>query len=328
MCAGVRVTAISVLGAGAFGTALAVTLSASGVPVTLWSRDADQAREMSQSRCNSRRLPNVRLPDTLVATHDLTAACRSDVILLAVPMQTLRGFVSENASLLGERILVSCCKGIDVDTELGPIETLARHVPSARLAILSGPSFAEDIAAGLPTALTLAADDDALAERLQTLLSTQTVRLYRSTDLVGVELGGALKNVIAIACGACIGAGFGESARSALMTRGFAEMQRLAALQGAAPETLVGLSGLGDLALTCTSAQSRNYRFGLSLGRGESFDPSVTVEGAATAAALAKLAAHTGLDLPISQTVAQLSMGEVSVGDALRALLSRPLKKE
>ena len=194
--------------------------------------------------------------------------------------------------------------------------------------MLTGPSFAADIARGLPTALTIACGDDQQGEILQTALSTPSLRLYRTTDVIGAELGGALKNVLAIASGVAMGARLGESARAALITRGFPEMQRLALALGAQPETLSGLSGFGDLVLTCTSNQSRNFRYGFALGRGDAFDANTTVEGAATARAVHQLAAKLNIDMPICTVVADLTTGKTDVATALNALLSRPLKEE
>ncbi len=210
----------------------------------------------------------------------------------------------------------------------GPASTIRDLVPSAVPAMLTGPSFAADIARGLPTALTLACADDELGAILQTALSTTSLRLYRSTDTVGAELGGALKNVMAIASGVTIGARLGESARAALITRGFPEMQRLAIALGAKPDTLAGLAGFGDLVLTCTSDQSRNYRYGLALGTGTDFDQSTTVEGAATARAVRQLARDLDIDMPICTVVADLTDGTTDVPAALNALLARPLKEE
>jgi len=323
---------IRVMGAGAFGTALAVSLARTGA-VTLWTRDAGHAREMARNRRNDRRLPGVTLPDAVcvVAGADATADAPADAeaTLLAVPAQTLRAFCTENrAALASGGPLVTCCKGVELATGLRPTEVVAETLPGAVVAVLTGPSFAADIARGLPTALTLACADDDTGARLQARLSTTNLRLYRSADVVGAELGGALKNVIAIACGAAIGAGLGDSARAALMTRGFAEMVRTAQALGAARDTLAGLSGFGDLVLTCTSEQSRNYRFGLSLGRSEVFDPTVTVEGAATARAVSDLAARVGLDLPITGAVRLLVDGRLQVAQAMDMLLKRPLKEE
>jgi glycerol-3-phosphate dehydrogenase (NAD(P)+) len=208
----------------------------------------------------------------------------------------------------------------------GPVALIEAHRPGAQAAMLTGPSFAADIARGLPTALTLATSTDGAA--LQDLLSTATLRLYRTDDVIGAELGGALKNVIAIAAGTVIGAGLGDSARAALMTRGYAEMVRLATALGARPETLAGLSGLGDLVLTCTSDQSRNFRYGRALGRGESFDPTVTVEGVATAEAVVRLAGSVGIDTPVTAMVNALALGRIALNDAIGQLMRRPLKQE
>ncbi len=314
---------VSVLGAGAFGTAMAIALTETG-PVTLWARDPG---DMVTRRENARRLPGCPFPDGLQVTGNIDAALAQDVILLALPMQTLRAFLAGLAPRLEGRTLVACCKGIELNTGAGPVEVIRQAVPGARAGILTGPSFAADIARGLPTALTLAADGD-IVEPLQERLSTRVLRLYRTTDTVGAELGGALKNVVAIACGAVMGARLGESARAALMTRGFAEMQRIAAHRGADPETLAGLSGFGDLALTCTSEGSRNYRLGLSLGRGEVFDPSTTVEGAATARAMDAVARDAALDLPIIAAVAAVLDQRLDVQSAIQSLLARPLKEE
>ena len=318
---------VSVLGSGAFGTALAISLAGSG-PVTLWSRSTDQAHDMQQIRKNNARLPGVSLPPAITVTTEINAAIRSDVLLLAVPMQKLRVALQDHAGAFGQKSLVACCKGIELSSGLGPVSVIRQVVPDARPALLTGPSFADDIARGLPTALTLACEDAELGQQLQTELTTANLRLYRTTDTTGAELGGALKNVMAIACGAAIGAGLGDSARAALMTRGFAEMQRFAIRRGALPDTLMGLSGLGDLVLTCSSELSRNYRFGLSLGLNQQFDSTTTVEGVATASAMAEIAKAEGLDMPISATVADLSHGAYSVTDAIQNLLNRPLKEE
>ncbi|MEQ8899764.1 MAG: NAD(P)H-dependent glycerol-3-phosphate dehydrogenase [Roseovarius sp.] len=315
-----------ICGAGAFGTALAVTLAQNG-PVTLWARDADHAAEMQASRVNARRLPDIPLPEAItVISGDVP---RGDTpCLLAMPMQTLGGFLTAHHRRLGARPLVACCKGMDLATGLGPTGLIAQTCAKAIPAILTGPSFARDIALGLPTALTLACADAAIGQRLQSSLTTPTLRLYRTTDTIGAELGGALKNVIAIGCGAVMGAGLGESARAALMTRGFAEMHRFAHALGAQPDTLAGLSGFGDLVLTCTSGQSRNYGYGQSLGRGEDFDKGVTVEGAATARAVLTRARALGLDMPITHAITALVTGELRVSEAMDMLLSRPLKEE
>ncbi len=315
---------VSVLGAGAFGTALAISLAGKEA-TTLWARDAG---DMKTARENKRRLPGCRFPEGLSVTHDLQKAAKADIILLAIPTQMLRAFLTTHAAHLDGKTLIACCKGVELKTGKGPVTIIEDTVATAKAAILTGPSFAGDIAGGLPTALTLACADDALGAHLQLDLTTANLRIYRTTDTVGAELGGALKNVIAIACGTAIGAGLGESARAALITRGYAEMQRLAARLKADPATLSGLAGFGDLTLTCTSDQSRNYRLGLSLGGNSTFDTDTTVEGAATARAVLALAQDMGLDMPITSVVVGLLDNQLDVADAMKTLLSRPLKEE
>jgi len=318
---------IGVIGAGAFGTALAMTL-ASRHSVLLWARDNAQVAAMESDRSNTARLPGLGFPDRLTPTADLALASRADVVLLAVPMQQLRSVLVAHRGALDGPALVACCKGMELGTGLGPVAVIAQELPGRVVALMTGPSFADDIARGLPTALTLACADPEQGRLLQGTLNTATMRLYRSTDVTGAELGGALKNVMAIACGAVIGSELGLSARAALMTRGFAEMVRLALALGAQAETLSGLSGFGDLALTCTSDQSRNYRLGLTLGRGLPFDPAITVEGAATARAVDALARERHLDLPIVKSVVALLDRTHSVPDIMASLLARPLKEE
>lgn len=312
---------IAIAGAGAFGTALAIALGREGRAVSLWARDVG---DLAKTRRNERYLPGVTIPDCVTVTADSDMFSSVAVILLAVPMQALAGFMKLHGEKLQGRSLVACCKGIDLQTWLGPSAVIRAACPESPVSVLTGPSFAADIARGLPTALTLAGGD----ELLQTRLSTPTLRLYRSTDVIGAELGGALKNVIAIAAGVVMGAGLGDSARAALMTRGFAEMQRFALAKGARAETLAGLSGFGDLVLTCTSNQSRNFRLGHAIGQGTSFDPTVTVEGAATARAVAALASRDGIDMPITRMIAALVDGKIQLSDAIQALMTRPLKEE
>ena len=315
---------IAVLGAGAFGTALAISL-AQNSRVTLWARALG---DMQVLRENTARLPGCPLPAGLILTDKIGVAAEAKTILLAIPMQKLRTMLTAHAALLSRKRLVACCKGIELETGLGPVSVINEIVPTANAAILTGPSFAADIARGLPTALTLACADQDVGKALQQSLTTPNLRLYRTTDTVGAELGGALKNVIAIACGTAMGAGLGESARAALMTRGYAEMQRLAAQLNASPSTLSGLSGFGDLTLTCTSEQSRNYRLGLAMGAGTAFDASTTVEGVATARAVDALARRLDLDMPITAAVTALLDEKLDVTSAMKSLLTRPLKEE
>jgi glycerol-3-phosphate dehydrogenase (NAD(P)+) len=318
---------IGVVGAGAFGTALAMALGREGHNVRLWARDAAQVAEMSATRTNEARLPGSILPETVTVTAEIADLAGAEAVLLSLPMQALAGFLAAHGNALNGMPLVACCKGVDLSSLRGPTALISQYCPQSPAAILTGPSFAADIARGLPTALTLACAGPE-AEALQHLLSTQTLRLYRSSDVIGAELGGALKNVIAIAAGVVIGAGLGESARAALITRGFSEMQRLAAGLGARSETLSGLSGLGDLVLTCTSTQSRNLRFGLSLGAGQGFDARMTVEGVATSQAVRHLAESRSIDMPIATMVARLIAKDIPLDQAIRSLMSRPLKEE
>ncbi|MCC0063518.1 MAG: NAD(P)-dependent glycerol-3-phosphate dehydrogenase [Defluviimonas sp.] len=319
---------IAVLGAGAFGTALAIALAAEGAPVGLWCRSPEAARAIAAGRENRARLPGAILPESVSVSAEDDLFAEAGILLLAVPMQQLAGFLETRSGALGRRKLVACAKGIDLATGQGPTSLIAAACPDATAAVLTGPSFAQDIATGLPTALTLACRDDGDGARLQAALATAVLRLYRTDDVTGAELGGALKNVIAIAAGVVTGARLGDSARAALMTRGFAEMNRIALALGARAETLAGLSGLGDLVLTCTSPKSRNFAFGHALGSGTAFDPEITVEGVATARAAIALARHHGLDLPVATMVAALAERRIAVEEAMTTLLSRPLKKE
>lgn len=318
---------VSILGAGAFGTALAQVLSENG-PVTLWARNADMAAEMNQNRVNSARLPGVELSASIKATSELDQAASADIILLCLPAQSLREFLRIHGHRFSGKTLISCAKGIDLTSLVGTGTLVSREVPDTRVALLSGPGFAGEIARGMPTALTIACGDGAQGNALQQSLSTSRLRLYLTDDVAGVEIGGALKNVVAIACGLAIGGGQGESARAAIMTRGFAELRRLATRLGAREETLFGLSGFGDLALTCTSMQSRNFRLGISLGSGGERADTETVEGVATARAVSRLVHEMALELPITETIVAVLDGQHSVSDAIQSLMSRPLRKE
>ncbi|MEP5757954.1 MAG: NAD(P)H-dependent glycerol-3-phosphate dehydrogenase [Litoreibacter sp.] len=310
---------IVIAGAGAFGTALALTQCREGRDVTLVGRNLNALKNGENPK-----LPGLPLPPTLTISDQLEVSPQ-DILLMCIPMQQLTPYLSGRT--ISPRAAIACCKGIDLVTGRGPTDILRDHIDAPAttpVGILTGPSFATDIGRGLPTALALALPNGASVQRA---LSTDTLRLYLTDDVTGAEIGGALKNVIAIACGICIGAGFGESARAALMTRGFTEMSRLALALGARAETLAGLSGFGDLALTCTSTQSRNFTFGHALGRGDTL-PNTTVEGRATAHATADLAAKHGLEMPIAKVVADVIDGKQTVQQALTDLLSRPLTKE
>ncbi|MBZ0128532.1 MAG: NAD(P)-dependent glycerol-3-phosphate dehydrogenase [Rhodobacteraceae bacterium] len=318
-------SSITIAGAGAFGTALAIALAREGRTTRLWSRDADAASAMQDARQNASRLPGAGFPRDLLISADADDLA-AETVLIAVPTQSLRGFLAAHGDHLQGSTCVLCCKGIESGTGLLPSQILASVLPDVRGAVLTGPGFASEIARGLPTALTLAMDG-AGDPALQALLSTATLRLYLSNDPTGAQLGGALKNVIAIACGISIGAGLGESARAALMTRGYAEMMRLATDMGASAATLAGLSGFGDLALTCTSLQSRNYALGHRLGQGGAIGDG-TLEGVATARASLTLAEPRGVEMPVAGIVAAVLEKSLTINEAVAALLSRPLKAE
>lgn len=317
---------IGVIGAGAFGTALAIAEAAEGRKVRLWGRDAAAMAASEVSRATP-HLPGADLPPGLRCTADLTDLAGAEALLLVVPAQATAGFLDKYGGSLPDAPLVLCAKGIDARDFRLQSEIAAAALPRATVAALTGPGFAGEVAAGLPTALTLACADLVTGRGLQEGLSTARLRLYLTDDVVGAELGGALKNVVAIGCGLIEGARLGASARAALMTRGFAEMTRLATALGARPETLAGLSGLGDLSLTCGSVQSRNFRLGQALGGGEA-RPGGTVEGVATARAACRLGAEHGVELPIAAAVADVLEGRLTVEGAMTALLARPLRSE
>jgi glycerol-3-phosphate dehydrogenase (NAD(P)+) len=314
----------AVAGAGAFGTALAIALAKGGRDVTLFCRDPATAGQMASTRKASHRLPGFDLPDTVYVTSNADTLADT-TCLLAMPMQTMRSALSTFDSPFAA--LVACSKGIDQTTGLGPVELIKAERPDAVPAILTGPSFATDIAAGLPTALVIASENDADATRLQDLLTRPALRLYRTTDVTGAELGGALKNVIALAAGITVGAGLGDSARASVIARGFAELSRFALAKGAKTETLHGLSGLGDLVLTCTSDKSRNFSFGQALGSGAA-RPTQTTEGLATAKPVVDAARSMGLELPLMSTVADVVAGKLDIPQAITNLLARPVGKE
>ena len=323
---------IAVLGAGAWGTALALAALAAGRKTSLWVRE-DDVLEAIQGGGENRFLPGIGLPGDLHATGDLAEAAKADALLLVVPAQVLHTFAQSLAPHLAKGTpLVICAKGIEKGTGKLVNEVLCEAVPDCVPAILSGPSFARDVARGLPTAVTIAAKDD-IATRLQASLSSPAFRPYASDDIVGVALGGAAKNVYAIACGVVEGMGLGENARAALLARSFAELARLGEALGARRETLMGLSGLGDLVLTATSKSSRNFSFGVALGAGKSVaDLSAPgkplAEGVDTAPALVKRARTMKVELPIAEAMADLLSGALPLGEAVMRLMSRPLKTE
>ncbi|TWG50054.1 NAD(P)H-dependent glycerol-3-phosphate dehydrogenase [Aminobacter sp. J44] len=320
---------ITVLGGGAWGTALALTSLRAGHDTTLWARDRESVASINERRENPRYLPGIGLDDRLKATADLAAALSAaDCVLAVVPAQTMRSVLIEISSLPKGVPLVLCAKGIERGTGKLLSEIAAEILPETPIAALSGPSFATDVARGLPTAVTVASTDAALASGLAALFSSRSFRCYSSTDLTGVEVGGALKNVLAIAAGAVAGAGLGASAQAAMVTRGFVELRRVGAAFGAEPETLMGLSGLGDLILTCGSEQSRNFAYGVALGRGDNRDGLKLAEGVATAGIAARLAREKHVEAPIISAVDAILSGRSTIGEAVAALMARPLKSE
>ncbi|HZH09285.1 MAG TPA: NAD(P)H-dependent glycerol-3-phosphate dehydrogenase [Microvirga sp.] len=323
---------IGIAGAGAWGTALANAAAIAGKDVILWMRSSGQAAELAATSANERFLPGVRLLDRIVPTADLSRLASCCAVLLVTPAQTTRTMTAALSAVLPNKTpLVLCAKGIERDTGAFLCDVVEEVRPGAPVAVLSGPSFAHDVARGLPTAVTLACRDAALAEDLAAALSGPTLRVYHHTDVRGVEIGGAAKNVLAIACGAVVGRGLGESAKAALIARGFAELLRFARAYGGQAETLMGLSGLGDLVLTCSSAQSRNFSFGLHLGQGASMQAASggkLVEGAATAGALVALAKAKHVDMPIAEAVERILSGAWTLDEAVDTLMNRPLRSE
>ena len=314
---------ISIAGAGAFGSAIASVFAKGGHSIKLFS--PTNFKELCATRV-SRKLGNIKLPAEIDIVSSLEKNEKNDYLFLAVPTQNLASFCKKNKSFLTDRPLIACCKGVDQETGLRPSEILSEH--SSKVAVMSGPSFAVDISKGMPTALVLASAEPDFLRKLQSDISMHNFRLYRTSDVVGVELGGALKNIIAIACGIAIGAKQGDSARAALMTRGFSEMIAFAKAHGAKEKTLAGLSGLGDLSLTCNSEKSRNFVFGVSLGCQKPFNKNTTVEGVATAFAVSQKARSLGLEMPITSSVSALVEGSASIEEVINSLLSRPTKEE
>ncbi|MDH3195083.1 MAG: NAD(P)-dependent glycerol-3-phosphate dehydrogenase [Hyphomicrobiales bacterium] len=325
---------VGIIGAGAFGTAMAMIVAQTGRTAIVFGRDQARIAEINERRSNAQYLPGVKLPDAISASTDPAALASCEIILIAVPAQATRKVAQVLADTLPRGVtILACAKGIEQETGASQVAILTETLPHRPLAVLSGPGFAADIAKGLPTAVTIAANRPETAHYVADRLATPSFRPYACTDVAGVELGGALKNVIAIACGVVAGRALGESARAALITRGLAEMMRLADAFGAQRQTLMGLSGLGDLVLTATSMQSRNTRFGVALGEGktvsELLDAGMPLaEGAYTAGIAADLAARHGVDMPITEAVAAVIAGTFSVDAAIAGLVTRPLKSE
>ncbi|MCC2977696.1 NAD(P)-dependent glycerol-3-phosphate dehydrogenase [Sphingomonas sp. PL-96] len=321
---------LGVLGGGAWGTALAQVLASGGHDVRLWVREAEVVEAINGTHENPLFLPGRRLSDRIEATGDVARVAEASAVLVVTPAQHMRAVLAD-LPCHGQPLIL-CSKGIEAGSLKFLHEVAREAVDGSPVAVLSGPTFAHEVAAGLPTAVTLAAEDAALAHRLASLIAQPTLRPYVSTDVVGAEVGGAVKNVLAIACGVVEGAGLGQNARAAVIARGFAEMTRFGLARGARAETLSGLSGLGDLVLTCSSTSSRNFSLGVGLGQGRPAedllaDRRTVAEGAHTAPVLAQAAAAAGVDMPVTEAVCQL-LGGADVGRVVEALLTRPLREE
>jgi glycerol-3-phosphate dehydrogenase (NAD(P)+) len=324
------IATVGVIGGGAWGTALALVALRAGREVLLFARDPGTVAAINRTHENRRYLAGIPLDAGLRATDDPAAALAADLVVLAVPAQALRAVAAEAAAHVapGTPVVVAA-KGLERGTAKRMSEVLAETIPHARPAILSGPSFAADVARRLPTAVTVAAADEALALALCTALGSASFRPYAETDMLGVEIGGAVKNVLAIAAGIVSGRGLGLSARAALTARAFAELRRLGEALGARPETLMGLSGLGDLVLTSSGPQSRNFAFGLAIGEGRDLAaPHPLVEGIETAAVTRELARRHAVSMPVVDAVAAILDRHLSVDEAVAALMTRPLKRE
>ena len=327
-------TRIGIIGGGAWGTALATAVRRAGCAATLWAREADVVEAINRRHENTAYLAGIALDPGIRATAELAEAARADVLLLVAPAQHTRGVTRDLApGLESGTALVICTKGVETGSGALMSEVIAETLPGAPLAVLSGPSFATEVARDLPTAMTLAATDMALAERLAALIGSTNFRPYHGDDPIGVQIGGAVKNVIAIACGIAKGRGLGDNAGAALITRGLAEMARLGAALGARRETLMGLSGLGDLVLTCTHEQSRNFSLGMAIGQGSSLDdylagrPTVA-EGVASAQATVLLAARHDVDMPIAAAVDAVLNRGADIDAEIAGLLARPFTPE
>ena len=321
---------ITVLGGGAWGTALAIAARRAGHDVRLWARDAGTIEAIREHGENIRYLPGVAIDPAIEATSDAAAALKgAEHVLAAVPAQQLRAALSDVAAVVPDNaMIILCAKGIERASGRLLSSIVGELLPRRPIAALSGPSFAADVGRGLPTAVVVATLDKGMAAGLAQDLSTEHFRCYSTDDLVGVEIGGALKNVLAIAAGTVIGARLGASAQAAMVTRGFVELRRIAASFGARPETIMGLSGLGDLLLTCSTTQSRNFAYGVALGRGDPLDRLPLAEGVATAAIAARITVERGIDAPIIGAIDHLLRGAITVDEAVSNLMTRPLRSE
>lgn len=325
---------VTVIGAGAWGTALAQIAAAAKRAVTIWAREPEVAAAINEKRENSVFLPGIRLNPIIRATNDLEDAAEAEVLLAVTPAQHMRGVMKTLKPFVrASTPVVLCAKGVERGSLALMTQVLAEELPRAASAVLSGPGFAKDVARGLPTATTIASADPELARRLIATIGLPTFRPYAADDLIGAEIGGAVKNVIAVACGIAEGRKLGDGARAALITRGFAELTRLGLAMGAKAETLSGLCGLGDLVLTCCSTTSRNTSLGVALGEGRALadilaERRSVAEGVESAPAVVALAEKHGVEMPISSAINEIVASRATVDEAIFALLSRPFKAE
>lgn len=323
---------IGVIGAGAWGTALAIAATRAGSEVVLWSRRPQIVDDINRNRFNSKYLGGIQINKNITATLDIADVNWCDAILLVVPAQQLRGVCEKLGSIDKKVPFVICAKGVEHDSFALMSDVFAEYFPGNPVLILSGPNFADEVAKGLPACATLACEDKNAADKVISGLGSSTMRLYYSDDVIGAQIGGAIKNVIAIACGVAIGRGLGENARAALVTRGLAEIGRLCKKMGGKQETLLGLSGIGDIMLTCGSEKSRNTHFGIELGRGIKLEDVLaegkTVEGVVTSKSVSMLADRLGVDMPISKAVKAILFDNAGIAETIKTLLERPFTDE
>jgi glycerol-3-phosphate dehydrogenase (NAD(P)+) len=325
---------VGIIGAGAWGTALAQVISAAGRDVTLWARESDLVSYMQTHHENNQFLPDIKIDPSIQVTESISEVTNCDIILVVVPAQHLRATLkSIKSSLRKGQPLLICSKGVEIETGLLMSQIAEQEVPNAPIGILTGPTFATEMAKGLPSAMTLAYIDTEQATAIMDALSSRNLRLYHSKDIIGAQLGGAIKNVVAIACGAVHGLGLGENARAALMTRGIAEIGRLASSMGAKKETLMGMCGFGDLVLTCSSMQSRNFSLGSDLGKGRSLEDimaerNAVTEGVHTSQALMVMAKNHAVEMPIAEAVYKCLNEDMPIRDAVNHMLQRPLRSQ
>jgi glycerol-3-phosphate dehydrogenase (NAD(P)+) len=325
---------IGIIGAGAWGTALAQALSKAGRQIVVWAHEAEVVEAINKSHKNPTFLPGVALNPAITATTVLSEAGEADAVFMVVPAQFMRGVAARMAPSLAQGVpVVVCAKGIEQESCALMTEVVAETLPGHPVGVLSGPTFAAEVARGAPTAVTVAASDNATGEDLVEAVGSEQIRPYQSSDVIGAEIGGAVKNVLAIACGITEGRKFGDNARAALITRGLSEMTRLCVAKGGKAETMMGLSGLGDLTLTCTSTQSRNYSLGMALGEGQTLADIMAsrrsvAEGVFSAEAVTALAHQLGIEMPIVEAVDAIVNRDETVDAAIKGLLTRPFRNE